>query len=221
MPSSTVRAFVDPDEYFAGIRNLQIEGVVLQRGEFHAESTIIDLPRVLMCRFDENLPRIMKVTPSGRRAGILFATNPDQRAVLMNGAEISQGQIAAAGLRLEWYLRSSAPCEWGTMSLTPEDLAAAGETIIGRELAPPTSLIASPLHWLLCRSCGSCTTLRATSRKPPRTSSRSPRWRERWNRFGGSDGFLPSRRPVPRCAQCPAQSRKSDAARGGDADGEP
>ena len=137
MPSSTIRAFTDPDEYFAGIRNLQIEGVVLQRGEFHAESTIIDLPRVLMCRFDENLPRIMKVTPSGRRAGILFATNPDQRAVLMNGAEISQGQIARAELHSEWYLRSSAPCEWGTMSLAPEDLAAAGETIIGRGLAPP------------------------------------------------------------------------------------
>jgi len=138
MPSSTVRAFVDPDEYFAGIRNLQIEGVVLQRGEFHAEATIIDLPRVLMCRFDENLPRLMKVTPSGRRAGILFATNPDQRPVLMNGVEISQGQLGAVGLHLEWYLRSSAPCEWGTMSLTREDLAAAGETIIGRELAPPT-----------------------------------------------------------------------------------
>ena len=138
MPSSTVRAFAGPDEYFAGIRNLQIEGVVLQRGEFHAEATIIDLPRVLMCRFDENLPRLMKVTPSGRRAGILFASNSDQRPVLMNGVEISQGQIGAVGLHWEWYLRSSAPCEWGTMSLTREDLAAAGETIIGRELAPPT-----------------------------------------------------------------------------------
>jgi hypothetical protein len=80
----------------------------------------------------------MKVTPSGRRAGILFAANPDQPPVLMNGIEISQGQIARAGLHWEWYLRSSAPCEWGTISLTPEDLAAAGQTIIGRELALPT-----------------------------------------------------------------------------------
>ena len=120
MPSSTVRAFVDPDEYFAGIRNLQIEGVVLQRGEFHAESTIIDLPRVLMCRFDENLPRIMKVTPSGRRAGILFATNPDQRAVLMNGAEISQGQIARAELHSEWYLRSADSVSPQSIRLGPQ-----------------------------------------------------------------------------------------------------
>src|SRR5215469_8436996 len=127
MPSSAVRTFTDPEVYFAGIRNLKIDGLVVGRVEFHAESKIIELRRVLMCRFDENLPRIMKVTPSGRRAGILFATNPDQPAMLVNGIEILQGQIARAGLHLEWYLRSSAPCEWGTMSLTPEDLAAAGK----------------------------------------------------------------------------------------------
>ena len=76
MPSSTVRTFTDPDAYFAGIRNLRIEGLVLQRGEFRAESTHIDLHRLFMYRSDENLPRIMKVTPSGTRAGILFASAP-------------------------------------------------------------------------------------------------------------------------------------------------
>src|SRR6516225_9912386 len=138
MPSSTVRTFTDPVEFFTGILNLQIVGLIQRRGAFRARSTRIDLPGVLMCRFDESLPRIMKVTPSGRRAGILFAANPDQSAVHINGVEISQGQIARAGLHWEWYLRSSAPSEWGTMSLTAEDLAVAGKIIIGRELAPPT-----------------------------------------------------------------------------------
>jgi hypothetical protein len=138
MPSSVIHTFAAPDAYFAGMRNLQIEGLVTRRGEFRGEANLIDLPRVLMCRFDENLSRIMKVSPSGRRAGILFATNPDQPAMLMNGAEILQGQIARAGLHWEWYLRSPGPCEWATMSLTPEDLAAAGEAIIGHELVPPS-----------------------------------------------------------------------------------
>jgi len=138
MPSSAVRIFTDPDEYFAGIRNLQIDGLVLQQGKFRAASMRIDLHRLFMCRFDENLPRIMKVTPSGRRAGIVFPIDPGQPAMLVNGTEIPHGQIARVGLSWEWYLRSSAPCKWGTMSLTPEDLAAAAETITGRELAPPT-----------------------------------------------------------------------------------
>jgi len=137
MPSSAVRTFTDPDEYFAGIRNLQIEGFVA-RGEFRAELTRVDLHRLFMCRFDENLPRVMKVTPSGMRGVIVFATDPRGPAMLTNGIEISYRQIARVGLDWEWYLRSSAPCQWGTMSLTPEDLAAAGETIIGRELVPAT-----------------------------------------------------------------------------------
>ena len=60
MPSSATRTFADPDMYFAGIRNLQIDGVITKRGEFRAESTRIDLHRLWMHRFDESLPRIMQ-----------------------------------------------------------------------------------------------------------------------------------------------------------------
>ena len=68
MPSSATRTFTDPDMCFAGIRNLQIDGVITKRGEFRAESTRIDLHRLWMHRFDESLPRIMRITPSGRAA---------------------------------------------------------------------------------------------------------------------------------------------------------
>src|SRR3974390_699623 len=138
MPSSAIGLFTRPHVYFGGIRNLPIEGLVLRRGEFCAQSTHIDLHRLCMYRADENLPRIMKVTPSGRRAGIVFATDPGQPAMWINGVEIADGQISRTGLDWEWYLRSSAPCRWGSMSLEPADLAAAGEAIIGRELVPAT-----------------------------------------------------------------------------------
>jgi AraC-like DNA-binding protein len=137
IPSSAVRKFTDPVRYFTGIRNLQIAGIVQQRGEFRAKSIRIDLHRLWMHRFDEVLPRIMKVTPSGARALIIFATGADQPAMQVNGIEISQNQIAKIALDWDWYLRSLAPCEWGTMSLTPEDLATAGKAVTGRELAPP------------------------------------------------------------------------------------
>jgi hypothetical protein len=138
MPSSAVRTFTDPVEYFTGIRNLQIVGIVQRRGEFRAASTRVDLHQLWMHRFDEDLPHIMKVTPSRTRAVITFLTGADQPGVQVNGIEISQNQIASIALDWEWYLRCSTPCRWGTMSLAPEDLATAGETITGRELAPPT-----------------------------------------------------------------------------------
>ena len=93
MPSSVVRTFTDPDAYFAGIRNLQIDGLVMRRGQFRAASTRIDLHRLRMHRFDESLPRIMRVTPSGTRAGFLFAIDPEQPAMQANGVETSQDQI--------------------------------------------------------------------------------------------------------------------------------
>jgi hypothetical protein len=135
MLSRVVRTFADPDEYFAGIRYLHIESLVVQRGQFRAKSTHVDLHRLFMYRSDENLARIMKVTPSGKRAGIVFATAPGQRAMQISGIEIADDQISRTGLGWEWYLRSSADCRWGSMSLAPEDLSAAGEAIIGREVA--------------------------------------------------------------------------------------
>jgi len=51
---------------------------------------------------------------------------------------LSSGEILAWGSELATHHRSAAPCKWGSMSLTREDLAAAGEAIIGRELAPPS-----------------------------------------------------------------------------------
>ncbi len=137
MPSSAIRTFTDPEMYFDGIRNLQIDGVITKRGEFRAESTCIDLHRLWMHRFDERLPRIMRITPSGKRSLILFATNPGQQDMQVSGIETSQDQIVILGLDWPYYLRSSAACKWGTMSLTPEDLAATSETIIGRSMAPP------------------------------------------------------------------------------------
>jgi hypothetical protein len=93
MPFSAVRTFIDPDVYFAGIRNLQIDGVITKRGEFRAESTRIDLHRLWMYRFDESLPRIMRITPSGKRSVILFATNSNQPRMRVSGIETSQDQI--------------------------------------------------------------------------------------------------------------------------------
>ena len=138
MPSTAIRTYSDPDEYFAGIRNLQIEGLVTRRGEFRAKLTRIDLHRLWTHRYDENLPRIMKVTPSGMRAPIVFATDDSQAAMQINGIEISRNQIAKLAPDREWYFRFSASCSSSSMSLAPEDLAVAGEAIIGRELMPTT-----------------------------------------------------------------------------------
>jgi hypothetical protein len=183
MPSSAIRTFIDPDMYFGGIRNLQIDGVITKRGEFRAESTRIDLHCLWMHRLDERLPRIMRITPSGKRSVILFATNPHQPEMQVSGIEASRDQIPVFGLDWPYYLRSSAACGWATMSLTPEDLAAISEAIIGRPLMPPSfprwTSPPAPVASRLLRLHEAAGHLAKTAP----TFSRSQKWRERSRRL--------------------------------------
>ena len=51
-----------PMRIFPGIRNLSIDGLVTGRGKFRAETILINLHRLQMGRFDEDLPRIMRTS---------------------------------------------------------------------------------------------------------------------------------------------------------------
>ena len=174
MPWSAVRRFADPDAFFASIRNLQIEGLVERRGEFRAESTRIDLHRLWMHRFDEDLQQIMKVTPSGMRAGVLFAPPASRRC----SSKVSK--------RRKIKLRSSGWSGIGTFD--PRRPLNGGQCRSHARISPRRatplsganwygllSPAASPLRRRLCRGCGSFTKRPAISRKQPRTSSQSER----------------------------------------------
>jgi hypothetical protein len=89
MPSSAVRTFQRLDEYFAEIRNLQVKGFVERRGEFPAEATGIDLRLLWIRRFNQYLPRFIKVTSNGsadvpacdgRRSNLVFSESVGARA---------------------------------------------------------------------------------------------------------------------------------------------
>lgn len=137
MPSSAVRTFTDPDAYQAAIRDAQAEGVITGRGTFRAESTTIRLDRLSLQRCEETLPRTVYSAVDPRVFGIIFPTSPGQQ-VLINGLELAPDEITVFRRGSEGHNRSSGASQWGTIAVTPEDAAAAGEIISGRELlAPP------------------------------------------------------------------------------------
>ena len=136
MPNSAVLTFTDPDAFYAAVRNAQVDGVVTARGNFRAELTRIDLNRVWMLRGEESLARIHSVA-IGNRVAILFPTgqNPPE---YVDGMELPQGRILVFGLGSVGHQRTAAGLRWGTMSLTQEDLAAAGYAITGRVVLAPS-----------------------------------------------------------------------------------
>jgi AraC-like DNA-binding protein len=138
MPSSEVRSFTDPDDYFATLPTTHVKGVLTGRGSFCAALTQINFHRISMHRAEESLPRVVSVRTNPQRCSIFFAAGPGQVAMRLNGMALSHSEIMVWDLGgVARQHRSSAASQWGQVSLRPEDLATAAHTLIGRELTPP------------------------------------------------------------------------------------
>jgi len=136
MPGSRILSFADPYPYQAAVRAAEIEVLVTKRGNFRAELTQIDLPRVWMQRGRESLPRIFHGAVIANRAVMGFLTSANQPAIYHCGAVVAPGDIIVNDAR-PMHRRSEAPCRWGSMSLAQDDLATVGKAIAGRELTVP------------------------------------------------------------------------------------
>ena len=151
MPSSVVRTFTDPDAYRASNRRMRVEGFVIGRGTFRAESTSVQLDRLSIRRSEETLPRIARYAGDSKIFEIVFVTRRDQQA-FVNGIELSHGHVVVVGAGSEGYNRTATACRWGSVFLTHEALASVGQAIIGRELtAPPFTHSIKPPSPLLSR----------------------------------------------------------------------
>jgi len=151
MPDSAVLTFTDPDAYHASRHYAHAEGVVTTRGNFRAEFTTIRLDRLSLGRNEETLPRIVYSAIDPKMFGIVFAIYPHQQASV-NGLELSQSDIIVFRAGSTGHNQTSTACQWGSIALTHGDAAAAGETIIGREVtAPPFTQRIRPPPALLSR----------------------------------------------------------------------
>jgi len=133
MPSSSVHTFDDVSEYAATIRAGQFEIVTLDRGVFAAKLVRIDLHRLWMQRFSDNLPRIARAAVSPARAIISFPTTPVPNH-MWGGREAVQDTVYRLGIGQEVFQRTSGPAEWATMSLPVDDFTATVAAITRREV---------------------------------------------------------------------------------------
>jgi AraC-like DNA-binding protein len=151
MPSSAVRTFSDPDDYAASIRNTKAEFTITERGHFSAKLTRIDLHRLWMQRFADNLPRVAHSAGTGGRITISFRVQPGP-TLLWGGAEMLPTNIVRHGEGGSPFQRSSGSAAWGAMSLSVENAAAVGETLAGIDIRrPKQTLIVTPAPSAMAR----------------------------------------------------------------------
>jgi AraC-like DNA-binding protein len=138
MPDSRVFSFADPDAYQERIRASQAAILALGRGEFQAALIHIDLNRMWMQWGSDSLPRIARSTLDPDRTIVTFAADSEQPSSYIGGRELTHDKIAVYGRGSTNIIRTEAGDRWATMSLTHADLAAAGEAIVGQEIACPS-----------------------------------------------------------------------------------
>jgi AraC-like DNA-binding protein len=140
MPSSVVRTFSDADDYVAEIRQGTVEVTVTGSGNFAAKLTKIDLHRLRMQQFTENLPRIFHSDGWGGRAIIVFRTQTGP-SLLHNGREVQPSDIVRFSPGQSYYQRSSGSACFSGMSLSLEDMASVGRMAAGPDLMPPRDML--------------------------------------------------------------------------------
>jgi AraC-like DNA-binding protein len=133
----------DPDNYRLHVPGASLNLVLTGRGGFMARLTWLELRRLRVVRFDENISRIAFVTLAPRRVFITFPTRHEE---IWNGVKLRLGDIVFHRLGERIHQRASEPSRWGLISITPEDLADVGSALLGTQLAPPpASKILRPL----------------------------------------------------------------------------
>src|SRR5271166_5727615 len=103
----------DPDDFGTLIRPAGCKILVTERGQFDADSTLIDIGPLYAERRRERLARIAHVETA--RPGILFLTAPG-RSMFWNGAEIRQEHVLLFRSGVVLVSRSLGPFAWGAMT---------------------------------------------------------------------------------------------------------
>ncbi len=142
MLSSAFRSFNDPDEYEQSIRAGAVTSLRLARGPFQAKLTRVDLGSVWMQRFQENTARTLRVAVDPSRSGILFRVPGSVAPFRHRGIDFDDDMIVFLGAGTVDHQSSGGAVEFGSLSLSPDDLARFGPLLAERDLSSPRTTIA-------------------------------------------------------------------------------
>jgi AraC-like DNA-binding protein len=120
MTSIAVRYASDPEQYVVALRPDNADVTITGRGTFSARNICIEFNQVAMRRGRENLARVAHT--EFVRAGIAFLAEPGP-SMFWNGMEVAIGDVVIFGPRVHCH-RLSGVTEWGTLTLSPDDVDA-------------------------------------------------------------------------------------------------
>jgi hypothetical protein len=135
MLSSSVQRFAEPSAFTEAVRHASVQLTVTSRGDYSAQFTSINLHRLWLRRFSDNLPRVTRTDSPAGRMNLAFRTETGQRAS-WNGADLQPTNVTRHRESESSTLYTSGALGYAAMSL-PEDDVASISVAAGCDLAPP------------------------------------------------------------------------------------
>jgi hypothetical protein len=133
MARSSVVEFGDQQSYQAAVYPAQMEILVTAKGDFDAELRSVEFSKLWVQRGNCSLPRITHFASSANQPAIFFLTGSDQAPIGHSGRDFGFGEIVTLAPGATHYHRTTGTCQWGTLSLTQDDLTAASRALVGHE----------------------------------------------------------------------------------------
>ena len=138
MPYSAFQSFPEPHELDAAVRAASLKTVIASSGDYRSEWARIDLEKLWMQHVFTSVPSITHVAVKPGRNVIYFLVDQSEAPVLHDAKQLSSAEIVVISRGGEYHRRTMTQCSWASMSLSPEDVAAAGRALIGRDISAPS-----------------------------------------------------------------------------------
>jgi hypothetical protein len=134
MAEGGTRAFSNSGTYAAAFGDARVNLTITGAGDFKARLTRLKWNQFEVYRCWENLPRIAYISLP---ADCIFISFPMGRTSLVSdGFTLRNGDMVLHSQGERFYQRSNGACQWGLMSLSPEQLAGCSTALIRRSIAP-------------------------------------------------------------------------------------
>jgi AraC-like DNA-binding protein len=135
MAESGTLTFRDPDGFAAGFGDVRINLTITGAGDFKARMTRLKLQHLVVYRCCESLPRIAYISLPPEKMFLAFPVG--KVSLISDGFTLRNGDVVLHGGGQHTHQRSNGACQWGLISLSPEQFASCGKALTGRPIAPP------------------------------------------------------------------------------------
>src|SRR6516164_8918912 len=135
--------FGDPDSYADAIEKAAVKLTITGAGDFSAQLVRLELKQLVIYRLRERLPRIAYISLPSEKVFLSFPVGPG--SLVLDGFVLRRGDIVFHSPGQQVHQRCDGECQWGLISLSPEQLAHYAKALNGRPIAiPEISKILSP-----------------------------------------------------------------------------